>query len=719
MVLRVGERSVTLPFVSCIRCTFVLAILALVACHREQPRRQSGPPIVLISVDTLRADHLPAYGYKAIATPALDRLRDDSILFTNAYAHCPLTLPSHVSMLTGLLPPEHAVRNNAGYTFDTKKHTSLPSLLRERGYRSGAAVSSYILRKETGLAAMFDFYDDAIPLRGEAVSFVHQQRSGSVTVESAERWIAQQSDQPFFFFVHLYEPHTPYEPPEPYRSRYANPYDGEIAHSDQIIGAFLDRLRALGVYDRALIIFTSDHGEGLNDHGEAQHGILLYRESVHVPLLVKLPGSDRRGERVDSPVALIDILPTITGLLGIATPQTDISGRSLLSTPKSDRQIYSESYFPLINLGWSPLRSLRDARYAFIEAPRPELYDVVKDPREHQNIVAVERRTAAAMRQALDHYPSALQPIEAVDPETARNMAALGYIGSARSRNPATSDLNPRDQVRLLPRIAEAFRLADLRRYDEAISIMRELLEANPRMLDIREKLADTLAETGHVDEAIAAYQTAIQQVPELGPALSLRIAELHLRRDRLAEAEAHARAALRSDPFNAHTLLARIAAQRRDFAAAQRELTAALTAGGRQPTTLVLKAEIEAQQGALPEALRTIEEAERRAAELRIDKILRLDFVRGDVLARMNRLEEAATAYEREIERFPTNLQAYANLAVLHAMRGNGRAFDQTLNAMIKANPTARARAVAAQTAEAVGDRAGSRRWREGGARR
>ncbi|HKO55349.1 MAG TPA: sulfatase-like hydrolase/transferase, partial [Thermoanaerobaculia bacterium] len=648
----------------------VLLLLLAAACTRA-PREEAhaGAPVILVSIDTLRADHLPAYGYSAVATPAIDALRRDAILYTHAYSHCPLTLPSHVSMLTGLLPTEHHVRNNAGYTYDAAKHASIAQLLHARGYETGGAVSSYVLRRETGFGAMFDWFDDAIPVSGGAVSFVQHQRSGAETTAAALRWLEPRRERPFFLFLHLYEPHTPYDPPEPFRSRYASRYDGEIARADQIVGDFLARLQALGVYDRALIIFTSDHGEGLGDHGEDQHGILLYRETIQVPLMIKLPGAARRGETVAAPAAHIDLAPTIARLMGIETPK-EMRGASLLSLPSS-RAIYSETYFPLINLGWSPLRSLRTEKFTYIDAPPPELYDITRDPAERNDVLVSERRAAASLRETLAQYPSTLDTVAQVDPEEAKRLAALGYIGSVQNRAAAGPLPNPRDAVRVLPRIAEAFRLADERDYAKAVPMMRELVRENPRLVDVWEKLGQTLADAGRVDEAIAAYQEAVRQSGGAAVALAVAAGDLYLRKGSLQEAEQLALVGLRLEPREAHELLAKIATKRGDFATAAREIDDANKAGTPQPSTLLLRAEIEVQQGALQQALASVDAAEQRAKEMGAAHLFRANYVRGDALARMNRADEAEAAYRREIANFPNDIDAYANLAILRLVRG------------------------------------------------
>jgi Sulfatase len=320
----------------------LLAPLAI-AC-RATPLAFPDAPVVLVSIDTLRADHLPAYGYSRVETPHLDRFRKDAVLFASAWSPSPMTLPSHVSMLTGLLPPEHGVRNNVGYVFDGKAHASLPRLLEERGYATGAAVSSYVLRRETGLGALFGFYEDSLEApRGQGVA--EMQRPGGVTARRAAPWLDERGTRPFFFLFHIYEPHVPYDPPEPFRSRFAHPYDGEIAAADAIVGELLDRLRARGLYDRSIVIVTSDHGEGLGDHGEDQHSILLYVEAVRVPLLVKLPRSLLAGRTVETPAGLVDIAPTVLDLLGIDRPLggRGVSLRRLVEGDAPERTLYGET----------------------------------------------------------------------------------------------------------------------------------------------------------------------------------------------------------------------------------------------------------------------------------------------------------------------------------------------------------------------------------------
>lgn len=666
-------------------------IVALAACHRAEQVRFDNAPVVLISIDTLRADHLPAYGYTGVQTPNLDAFRRDSVLFRNAYSPCPMTLPSHVSMLTGLLPPQHGVRDNAGFHFDGATHPTLPRLLKERGYATGAAVSSFVLRGETGLAPLFDSYDDSIDVRPGA-AFREYQRSGSITESVAEKWIDAHAANPFFYFFHIYEPHVPYDPPEPFRGIYANRYDGEIAAADAIVGKLLDHLKAKGIYDKAIVIVTSDHGEGLNDHGEDQHSILIYREAIHVPLLLKLPSSKRANSTVDAPAQLADIFGTVLRLVGAETKQP-----SLLELPAS-RRIYSESLYPRYHFGWSELRSLVDERFHMIESSsRAEIYDVQRDPHERNDLAASERRTVTAMREELAKFGAAIPQPSAVDPETAAKLQALGYVGTTRT--PSGPLLDPGKAVATLAPMRKAMELAAANRVDDAVAMFHSILAQSPDMIEVRTHLAETLAAAGRTDEAIAAYREAIARSQVASPDLILPLGSLYLQSGKLDDAQRAGELTLTTSPRRAKTLLAGVALARRDLATAARYAQDVAD----EPSGLVLLAEITAARGDFAGALRVLDDAQRLAAEREAGNVYRLDFVRGDALARMDRVDEARAAYQREVNSFPFELRAWTNLAVLQFLTGDARGADATLRAMTAINPTPAARALAARTREAL----------------
>ncbi len=384
----------------------VLAGCLLAGCARGPAARQfPGAPVVIVSIDTLRADHLPAYGYAAGETPHLDRFRKEAILFENAYTPAPLTLPAHVSLFTGTLPFVHGVRDNLGYRLNAKAHPTLAGLLKAKGYATGAAVSAYVLRAGTGLGDDFDLYDDHIAAPSGVDALGRVQRSGNETLALVKPWLAGVKDRPFFLFFHVYEPHAPYDPPEPFKSRHALPYDGEVAASDAVVGGLLDELRRLGVYDRSIVIVLSDHGEGLGEHGEDEHGILLYRWALHVPLLLKLPGAEKAGTTVREPTGLVDVLPTVAELVGLPAPK-DLAGRSVFAKG-GERRLYAETYYPRLHLGWSELRALVDDRWQYVEGQKRELYDLGADPRQLTDVLAGNGELGRSRQKELAGLPRA------------------------------------------------------------------------------------------------------------------------------------------------------------------------------------------------------------------------------------------------------------------------------------------------------------------------
>jgi choline-sulfatase len=688
-----------------------LALLAVAGCGRS-PGGKHFPqaPVVIVSIDTLRADHLPAYGYAAGATPHLDRLRRDSILFENAYSHVPLTLPAHVSLFTGTLPFVHGVRDNLGYRLDAKSHPTLAGLLAAKGYATGAAVSAHVLRADTGVGAGFAFYEDRIeaPLGADALGRV--QRSGQETLVRLEPWLAGVRDRPFFLFLHLYEPHAPYAPPEAFRGRHPLPYDGEVAAADAVVGRLLDEMRRLGVYDRSIVVVLSDHGEGLGEHGEDEHGILLYRWALHVPLFLKLPGGDSAGATMSEPTGLVDLVPTLAGLLGLTVPER-LPGRSVFEGGERGR-IYAETYYPRLHLGWSELRSLVDRRWQYIEGRRRELYDIGADPRQQHDVLASQRETGRSRQKELAGLPAGLVQPADVGPEEREKLAALGYLGGAAE---ATGPLpDPRESLPALNDVKAAFRLAAAGRNEEAVALFRAVLARFPSFFDARYELAQTLTRLGRHDEAYAEFRAAIRSSPGLAASVALPLARVCLRLGRHDEAVAHARIANRANPAAAHELLARVALARDDLATAEAEAAAATGDVGAELGAAVVRTEVRVRQGRLPEALDLIEAARRRVRDGGLQPVPDLDFLRGDVLARLGRLAEAQRAFEAEVGAFPANSKAWARLAILYGLqRRTVREVDALLERMVAANPQPETLELAAKTLESMGDPRGAAAWR------
>jgi len=694
--------------------SFLLALAGtslLAGCHKREasllPRATTaaGAPVIIISIDTLRADHLPAYGYRNVATPHLDALRRDSVLFENAYSHVPLTLPSHVALFTGSIPAENGVRDNIGYRVDPKR-TSLPSVLRQAGYATGAAISAYVLRSATGVGPMFDFYDDGIAFES-GVALGALQRKGDETAASAQRWMTERGAKPFFLFLHLYEPHTPYEPPEPFASRYASsPYDGEIAQADAVVGRFLDFLRARGLYDRSIIVLLSDHGEGLGEHGEDEHGVLLHREALHVPLIIKLPKQELANERVATPVGLIDVAPTIVSLTGLQVPG-EFRGLPLLSGLKAaavaNRTIYSETLYPMLHLGWNAARSLVGDRFHYIENTDPELYDVVEDPGEKTNRRDGERRVSSSLREQLAAIPMGEVTPALIDKEEAAKLAALGYLGNAAS-GPAGATPPPEERVRILNLLQQGTAALKRRDYPTAIANLSQLAESNPRFTDAALHLGQAYEKVGRFEDAAAAYKKALVANPAMRDEVALALGATYLNLGQYDLAKANAELVLPTNPAAAHLLLGRIAFQRGDVAEAERQSRAAMTDAHYRLNAAVLYARVASKQKRDDEALRTLDAAKRDIAAGHLEPVRELELARAEALIHRERLPEAETAFRAEIAAFPEDLDSYTHLAAILFLQKRSADAVRVLEEMVRTNPTPEANRLASELAQQFG---------------
>ena len=698
-----------------------LTLLALASCGRFSGAPSNDTPVILISIDTLRSDRLPVYGYKGVQTPNIDALRGDGILYERAYSHCPLTLPSHASVLTGLLPADSGIRDNIGFALDEKIAT-LPALLKANGYATGAAISAFVLRKETGIGRGFDFYDDQVEPIGESTVIARVQRTGSETLTAARKWLSERGDdEPFFFFLHTYDPHSPYAAPEPFRSQYKDAYDGEVAYTDHVVGELISDLKARGIYDKALIVFMSDHGEGLNDHGEEEHGIFLYREAIQVPLLVKLPKSRHAGATVTKPAALFDIFPTILEQTATKTPQTKSGAVSLLSLLEDDapaRTIYSETYYPKLHFGWSDLHSMTDGAHHYIRAPIPELYDLVKDPAEKKNVLQEERRTYAAMRNAIEPYIREAAAPTAIDPDDAAKLAALGYIGSTAAA-PTDGELpDPKNTIGIFHEIRVAFTHYRDNRLEECIALCDKLLRDNDRMLDLWDIKSKALAKLGRTDDAIAAAKEGLKRQPNTMALLSA-VANLSIVSGRLDDAEQHAELLLKSEPGQAHELLARIHAERKDWPRAEVEARKAMDTGREPVTALMTLALIAKQKNDLTAAMRYLDEANASIQHKRNKRVPNLHFYRGDVLARLGRTAEAEREFRQEISFYPKQPDAYSSLILLLATTGRPQEATQLVFDLIRIAPHPPSYVAVSEALSAVGDQRGALYWAYQGAQK
>ncbi len=670
------------------RSTLAAALL-LLACGGERPlTRGTDVPVFIISIDTLRSDRLPAYGYRVASTPAIDSLRNDAILFQHAFSHVPLTLPSHASILTGRLPPAHRVRDNGGYTMPSDI-AALPRLLRENGYATGGAVSSFVLRSETGISSGFDFFDDDLDPGDE-------ERDGDRSRAALSRWLDGIQSRPVFGFLHLFEPHAPYE----------GGYDAEVQRADSIVGRFLAELKKRRLYRSALIILLSDHGEGLGDHGEDEHGVFLYRESIQVPLIVKLPENERAGEAVSRHVALVDVFPTVLEVVGLKRPEP-VDGVSLLGADGPSRAIYSETFFPRLHLGWGELFSIIDDEHHYIEAPRSELYRYRSDPAERMNLLSSERRAAAAMRAHLSAADRTLTPPASISSEDRQSLVALGYLGMAAHRDGSLPD--PKDRIHFLRSLKSAFAAVAAAEHARVVGIVRPLTEDAPELVDAWTLLGNSQAALGQREKAVETFRTAAARFPDRGD-LRLRIAELYFERRDYAAAETEARAALESSEIAANELLAKIAFARGDKQRARQHIAAALERMPERVSALLLAAQIAASERSFTDALSLLERAEQQILRRRMAPVRELHSRKAEALLELRRVQEAQQEFQREVTLFPDQMEAWGGLAVLRAAQGDTAGARDVLREALQRNRNPRARKLARETLQAIGDAEGAR---------
>ena len=660
-------------------------------------------PVFIISIDTLRADHLPLYGYTKGSTPALAAFRRDAILYQNAYSHVPLTLPSHTSLFTGKLPYEHGVRNNLGYTLAALQPT-IASLLKADGYETGGSVSSFVLRKDTGVASGFDFYDDYMT-HSPLESATSWQRDGELSRQALVNWLETTKSAKVFGFLHLYEPHSPYTPPAEYANR--DPYDGEISYADAIVGRFLEELKRRGLYDSALIVILSDHGEGLNDHGEKEHGIFVYREAIHVPLLVKLPNQQRKGETIARNVGLTDVMATVAEVTGLSNAPQGVS--LLAANAPAQRKVYSESYYPRLQYGWHELKSLITSDLHYIDAPRVELYRPPNDPAERSNVAAENRREVAAFREELRAVESAHPFAEprAADPEDEKKLMALGYVGSSAAGGGSHAD--PKDKLDVLRVFASATDLFRLGRYAQSASEMEALMRDNPDFTSGWGLLAQAYRKLGRHEDALQTLRTQMNQTPG-NAQVALAIADLLLEMKRYDEARDHALLAEKSGGAFVHETLAMIAIAKKDLGTAEKEANASLQQEPDRIQALMLLSQIRRMQGLPNDELAALERASDVVQRRHLPPIRDLEFRRGEGLLRAGRPADAEQAFRRETSAFPENLHAWANLALVVGAQGRRDEARNILNDAMARNPGAAARQLAVEVLRTMNDDEGAR---------
>jgi arylsulfatase A-like enzyme/tetratricopeptide (TPR) repeat protein len=489
------------------------------------------PNVLLITVDTTRADHLPAYGYKKIKTPNIDALANEGILFRQCATTSPLTLPAHCSIFTGTYPTYHGVRIN-GNTALSSENLTLAEAFSKNGYQTGAFVGAFVLDGRWGLNQGFDHYDDQFDLKKfKKLDLGLVQRPGNEIVDAALVWLEDQKDKPFFAWLHFYDPHTPYAPPDRYKpesNSMIGLYDGEIAYMDEQIGRCLMWLQRKGLKEKTIVALIGDHGEGLGDHGEKTHGYFIYDYAVHVPFILSAPAKGATGVEIPSQVRTIDLYPTLLQASGISISK-NVQGTSLWSLIQdggrsSDRfYAYSESMAPSIQYGWSPLLSLRTSKFKFIDAPRKEFYDLKNDPTEQNDVHEANSKTFADYEKTLKKVVQETSEgapgahVANLDSETVERLAALGYIGAAVATKPAGDPhalIDPKDRLTVHEAIQEAGELTNNDQNQEAAAVLEKILKEDPENPQARLLLAGSYVELKRPEEAASLLRSLLEEDP-------------------------------------------------------------------------------------------------------------------------------------------------------------------------------------------------------------
>jgi choline-sulfatase len=571
-------------------------LLMLAPSYARQ--RASAPPahrdVFLITIDTLRADHVHCYGYPAEQTPALDRLAAEGVRFANAFTPSPLTNSSHATILTGLVPSAHGV-TNFGERLDLS-HPTLASLLRDAGYQTAAFIGAVVLDSKTlapGFDHGFDFYDDFPPAKKDSPRWGRVERRGKDVVAHAEKWLDKHSGAgPRFVWIHLYDPHDPYDPPPPFAQKYREkPYDGEIAYADSAVAGFVAYLKSHGAYDQSLVVVVGDHGEGLGEHGEETHGIFLYDSTTHVPFIVKLPGKRQAGATIEIQASTTDILPTVLDVLNVARPlrldgqslKRNFEGASTEALP-----VFGETNYPL-SFGWASLRSVREPGRKYIEAPRPEFYDLNADPGELHNIYQPWNAELKNMREKLaaqrEKYPalSAATSSGAVGRATTEELQALGYLGPADALSSSTvaepSLLpDPKDKIAEQNLLHTAMLAVDDGRASDARAALKKVLHLDDTSSAALTQLGQLELNAGDYAEAAKHFAQARALRPE-DANIATNQGEALSQAGDLVGAKAALEASLKLNPgqYRARFLLGSVCFALHEFNAAQDQLEAAL----------------------------------------------------------------------------------------------------------------------------------------------
>lgn len=654
--------------------------------------------VLLVTLDTTRADRIGAYGYAKAQTPHLDALAAEGVLFEQCITPTAYTLPSHSSIMTGLYPPAHGVRLN-GEAALADANVTLAERFAEKRYRTGAFVGAFVLDGRWGLSQGFQHYDDKFQIGAEQrLDLAGVQRPANVVVDHALQWLGHADSRPFFAWVHLYDAHFPYEPPEPFRARFASAdskslYDGEIAFADMQVGRLLAWLDRTNLAQNTIVVIVADHGEGLGEHQEDEHGYYIYDYAVRVPFLMRIPGVDRA--RVAQQVRTIDIAPTILELTG--QPSANLQGRSALSLLADNdepvRHAYSESMATKLQYGWAALYGLRTREYKFIEAPRAEVYDLTRDPGETNNVLEDQRRIALQYRRELDaiRKESAQRTPKAqeanIDQETMQKLASLGYLGGATIADADADDsklADPKDKIHIFDSVGYAAYLMTKNDHVKAVEVLEIIRREDAHIPQAQLLLATAYRKTGRGAEAKTILDGYLKQTPDDVRAL-LAMAEILSEEGKREDVTAICKRVLATDDHNAraYELMAEVAMDSGDARAALPLLRKVVEIQPKLTRSRNNLAACLIELGHLQEAARLLEDVLREYPKMPL-----AHYHQGLLREQQKRFAEARAAYEAELANQPKSIVARFNLGELLLRGGDIAGAESQMRTLIAQDP-------------------------------
>jgi len=626
---------------------------------KNKVEKDSNLNVLLITLDTTRADRIGCYGYKKAKTSNLDFLAFNGVRFSDAYCQVPLTLPSHCSILTGAYPIYHQVHNNGSY-YLSPSHVTLTEILKEKGYKTAAFVSSFSVDSRFGLDQGFETYDDKFQ-EDEAIKHFRSERRADKVFSSFSNWLDKQNKQKFFCWVHFFDPHLPYDPPSPFKEEFLNsPYDGEIAYMDLYIGKIIEKLREKSIIDNTLIILVGDHGESLGEKGEHDHGIFIYDNTLKVPLILYCKKNLPQGITIGSRVRLIDIMPTILEMLKISVGK-EIQGISLLPYIEgrgiSDLPSYIETYYPRENYGWSELIGLIDKEWKYIKAPKEELYNIKRDPTEEKNLINKEKKVVSAMKDKLKtlikDYSSEIKPSKKkLSFEDQEKLRSLGYLGTEFSENILSGNLpDPKDKIDKFQIIFQAKLYEFQGNSHKAIESYNKIISLEPRMPMNYYFLAIIYMKMNKYEEAAQVLKKGIEKIPNPYILLS-RLGIVYVKLGKLKEALEANQAALKINPDHFDSLIS--------------------------------SGWIMSRLGKQKEAIESYQKALQIEPE---NRFLQLDYAYS--LATIGKVDKAMQIYDKLKNENPNDYKVYEDIGIVLASMGNLEKSIESFKKAVDLNPS------------------------------